>query len=115
MDLPPYMTTFLTLPLPVSAYNTVGWPILLLGMNGLMRSRCVHLFACVFYRIKRDFTPDPEQVELFYSSRNVEQNVREYGNCFSCCGGGGVCRAVPTGLCEVDSFLDFPSTPKEDI
>jgi hypothetical protein len=36
----------------------------------------VHLFACAFYRIKREFTPDPEQVELFYSSRNVDQNVR---------------------------------------
>ncbi len=37
--------------------------------------RCVHVFACVFYRIKRDFSPDPEQVELFYSSRNVDENV----------------------------------------
>jgi hypothetical protein len=35
----------------------------------------VHLFACAFYRIKRDFSPDPEQVEIFYSSRNVDQNV----------------------------------------
>jgi hypothetical protein len=52
-----------------------------MNLAGLMRwvewgSRCVHLFACAFFRIKRDFTPDPEQVDLFYSSRNVDQNVR---------------------------------------
>ena len=50
----------------------LGWG---LGGGG-ERGRCVNLFACAFYRVKREFSPDPEQVELFYSSRNVNQNVR---------------------------------------
>jgi hypothetical protein len=56
---------------------SVGVLIIAVSWMGSGRSRCVHLFACAFYRIKRDFSPDPEQVELFYSSRNVDQNVRD--------------------------------------
>jgi hypothetical protein len=57
----------------------------------MVGSRCVHLFACAFYRIKRDFTPDPEQVDLFYSSRNVDQNVRnEWSEADGCRRGGNV-------------------------
>ena len=37
----------------------------------------VHLFACIFLRIKRDFS-SPEDVEAFYQARNVPDNV-------SCC------------------------------
>ena len=35
----------------------------------------VHLFACIYYRVKRDTTPNPDDVEEFYQSKYVEQDV----------------------------------------
>ncbi len=37
---------------------------------------CVHFFACIYYRVKRDTTPNPDDVEAFYQSKYVEQDVR---------------------------------------
>lgn len=37
---------------------------------------CVHLFACLFYRIKKDGADSQEDVEHFYNSRNVMSTVR---------------------------------------
>ncbi len=39
---------------------------------------CVHFFACIYYRVKRDTTPNPDDVDAFYQSKYVEQDV-------SCC------------------------------
>ncbi len=36
---------------------------------------CVHFFACIYYRVKRDTTPNPDDVEAFYQSKYVEQDV----------------------------------------
>jgi hypothetical protein len=36
---------------------------------------CVHFFACIYYRVKRDTTPNTDDVEAFYQSRYVEPNV----------------------------------------
>ncbi len=36
---------------------------------------CVHFFACIYYRVKRDSTPNPDDVEAFYQSRYVDQEV----------------------------------------
>ena len=36
---------------------------------------CVHFFACIYYRVKRDTTPNPDDVEAFYKSKYVEQDV----------------------------------------
>jgi hypothetical protein len=35
----------------------------------------VHLFACIFYRIKQTTAESPEDVIAFYSSKHVEENV----------------------------------------
>jgi hypothetical protein len=37
---------------------------------------CVHFFACIYYRVKRDTTHNPEDVEAFYNSKYVDQDVR---------------------------------------
>jgi hypothetical protein len=37
----------------------------------------VHLFACVFFRVKSSSASTPEDVSAFYSSKNVADNVRE--------------------------------------
>ncbi len=36
---------------------------------------CVHIFACIYYRVKLDTTLNPNDVEEFYASNNVSQNV----------------------------------------
>ena len=36
---------------------------------------CVHIFACVFYRVKKESAENIEAMEQFYSSRNVDPNV----------------------------------------
>ncbi len=35
----------------------------------------VHLFACAFYRVKKDCANSQEDVDLFYQSRNVNPTV----------------------------------------
>ena len=37
----------------------------------------VHLFACVFFRVKASSASTPEDVTAFYFSKNVADNVRE--------------------------------------
>jgi hypothetical protein len=37
---------------------------------------CVHLFACAFYRVKKESAANQEDVENFYLSRNTKYNVR---------------------------------------
>ena len=43
-------------------------------MSHLFR-RCVHLYACVFFRVKEESAASPEDVASFYSSRGVDENV----------------------------------------
>ncbi len=40
----------------------------------------VHIFACAFYRVKKDSANSPEDVESFYQSKNVDSTVY----CFNC-------------------------------
>uniref|UniRef100_A0A7S0MT42 Ion transport domain-containing protein n=1 Tax=Cryptomonas curvata TaxID=233186 RepID=A0A7S0MT42_9CRYP len=44
----------------------------------------VHIFACIYYRIKRDTTPNSDDVEAFYQSKYVDQDdlPRAYLVCF---------------------------------
>ena len=35
----------------------------------------VHLFACIFYRVKETTADSPEDVVAFYTSKNVEADV----------------------------------------
>ena len=37
---------------------------------------CVHLLACLFYRVKDSSAESPEDVVNFYTSRNIEEDVR---------------------------------------
>jgi hypothetical protein len=36
---------------------------------------CVHIFACVFFRVKKDSAASNDDVDQFYISRNVDPNV----------------------------------------
>ncbi len=36
---------------------------------------CVHFFACIFFRVKKE-TTSPEDVTVFYGSKYVDENVR---------------------------------------
>ena len=42
-----------------------------------MSSRCVHIFACVFFRVKKETAAHQEDVEAFYLSRNSAATVIE--------------------------------------
>ena len=41
----------------------------------LIAMMCVHFFACIYYRVKRDTTPNPDDVAAFYQSKYVDQDV----------------------------------------
>ncbi len=43
----------------------------------------VHFFACIFFRVKVATAVHPEDVILFYSSRNVEEHVRNGSLCWA--------------------------------
>ena len=36
---------------------------------------CVHLFACAFYRVKKESAESPDDVQSFYISRGVDPDV----------------------------------------
>ena len=40
--------------------------------------RCVHFFACAFFRVKEESAASPDDVSTFYSSRGVNQTVCIY-------------------------------------
>ncbi len=35
----------------------------------------VHLFACIFFRVKAIGADNPEDVVIFYTSRNIDEDV----------------------------------------
>jgi hypothetical protein len=37
---------------------------------------CVHIFACIFYRVKKDSADSADALDQFYISRNVNPEVR---------------------------------------
>ncbi len=44
----------------------------------------VHLFACIFFRVKIASAETPEDVTAFYIAKNVAENVRTYFKNFQC-------------------------------
>ncbi len=38
---------------------------------------CVHLFACLFYWVKVESANNPEDIVVFYTSRNANPDVRQ--------------------------------------
>jgi hypothetical protein len=55
-----------------------GYAILYLGPASFKIARllfiammCIHIFACLFYSVKRDGAENPEDVDNFYLSRNA--------------------------------------------
>ncbi len=36
---------------------------------------CVHVFACIFYRVKRESAPSTEEFDHFFTSRNIDPTV----------------------------------------
>jgi len=61
-----------------------GSAIFKIGRLLFIAMLCVHFFACIYYRVKRDTTPNPDDVESFYQSKYVEQDdlPRAYLVCF---------------------------------
>jgi hypothetical protein len=47
-----------------------------IGRLLLIAMMSVHLFACVFFRVKKESATSLDDVELFYSSKGVDPNVR---------------------------------------
>ncbi len=41
----------------------------------LIAMMCVHFFSCIYYRVKKETTPNPDDVEAFYQSKYVDQDV----------------------------------------
>ncbi len=44
----------------------------------------VHLFACIYYRIKETSAYNPDDVVVFYTSKNVDANVSVVCWCMAC-------------------------------
>ena len=44
----------------------------------------VHFFACIFYRVKQESADSPADVTYFYTSRDVDPNVRARGKGRGC-------------------------------
>jgi hypothetical protein len=36
---------------------------------------CVHFFACIYYKVKKDTAQNPEDVAAFYEAKYVDQDV----------------------------------------
>ena len=49
------------------------WCIYMIGLGNLSRS--VHIFACMFFRVKKESAFHPDDVTTFYSSRGIDENV----------------------------------------
>jgi hypothetical protein len=41
---------------------------------------CVHLFACLFYRVKKDGAESQEDIDHFYYSHSINPTVRRAWN-----------------------------------
>ena len=41
----------------------------------LFQALSVHIFACAFYRVKKESASSPGEVDDFYDSKNIEQTV----------------------------------------
>jgi hypothetical protein len=81
----------LTCPLTYSCHNRVieDYIVLYFGPAIFKISRllffamsCVHMFACIFFRVKKDSAESTDAVDQFYISRNVNPNVSQ---CFLLC------------------------------
>ena len=52
-----------------------GWAMFKIARLLFIAMLCVHLFACIYYRVKRDTTHTPDDLEAFYESKYVEHDV----------------------------------------
>jgi hypothetical protein len=48
-----------------------------IGRLLLIAMMSVHLFACVFFRVKKESATSLDDVDLFYSSKGLDPNVRK--------------------------------------
>jgi hypothetical protein len=46
-----------------------------IGRLLLIAMMCVHVFACVFYRVKKESAASPDDVTAFFASRAVDPDV----------------------------------------
>ena len=51
--------------------NVIG----LLALTVRLTCRCVHFFACAFFRVKEESAASPDDVTTFYSSRGVSEQA----------------------------------------
>ena len=53
----------------------LGSPVFKIARLLFIAMFSVHLFACIFFRVKVASAPTPEDVTAFYTSKNVAENV----------------------------------------
>ncbi len=53
----------------------LGSPVFKIARLLFVAMFSVHLFACMFFRVKVSSASTPEDVETFYTSKNVPYNV----------------------------------------
>ena len=53
----------------------LGSPVFKIARLLFVAMFSVHLFACIFYRVKISSAFTPEDVVTFYSTKNVAENV----------------------------------------
>ncbi len=60
----------------------LGSPVFKIARLLFIAMFSVHLFACIFFRVKVISAPTTEDVAAFYTSRNVAEDVSiNYGEC----------------------------------
>ena len=60
---------------PAKGASRPGFSLILTRTDAPGGGRCVHLFACMFYRVKKDSAASAADVATFFSSRGVDDNV----------------------------------------
>jgi hypothetical protein len=53
----------------------LGSPVFKIARLLFVAMFSVHLFACIFFRVKVSSASTPEDVAMFYTSKNVPENV----------------------------------------
>ena len=53
----------------------LGSPVFKIARLLFVAMFTVHLFACIFFRVKVSSASEPEDVTMFYSSKNVAEDV----------------------------------------
>ncbi len=79
----------MTLPLTVIFRTAEDYAVVYMGAAVFKITRllviaisCVHVFACMFFKVKIESAESPDEVVAFYAARGIKENVIFKLHCF---------------------------------